>query len=191
MAEIAQPAVLYRRLWPADHGALRRHLLRLGEEDRRLRFGGVATDGHIRRYAAQLDWRRAMVVGAEIDGVLRAACELKILTATAEPAAEVALTVEQAYQERGIGTRLFRRATTLAVNRGIRRLYVLCWAQNRRMHRIVLRYDAKLAAYEQELEGQIHLPWPSQATLAQEFLDELQATLRTSLRPWWAGAAGA
>lgn len=97
--------------------------------------------------------------------------------------AEVAVTVEPAWQGHGIGTRLFRRLTILAANRGVRRLYVLCLAQNQRMRHIVLRYNAELSRYENEIEGEIRLPWPSHASFAQEFLDACVATVHGALAP--------
>jgi len=184
MRRIDEQPVVFRRIWSGERTLVRAHLLRLDADDRHVRFGGAPSERMIEDYARGLDWGRALIVGCEVGGVLRGLGELKLFRTPNGPSmAEVAVTVERAYQGRGIGSKLFRRLTTLAANRGVRRLYVLCLAQNERMRHIVLHYDARLTRYETETEGQIRLPWPTQASYAQELLDAYVATVHGALAP--------
>lgn len=183
MNEVEGRSILFRRVWPSEADRLHEHLLRLAPDDRRLRFVGMTSDTAIVDHVARIDWARSIFVGCEIDGRLRALGELRFVRKDWEPTAEVAVTVERAYQGRGIGSRQFRRLITLAANRGVRRVFVLCLAQNHRMRNIVVHYDAELSHYESEIEGQVHLPWPSHLSYAQEMLDEYAATVRTALAP--------
>lgn len=176
-------SMVFRRVWPSEDHRVHAHLLRLEPDDRRLRFVGSSSDGAIGEYVARIDWARSVFVGCEIDGTLRALGELRFVRREWTPTAEVAITVERPYQGRGIGTRLFRRLATLAANRGARRVFVLCMAQNQRMRNIVVHYDADLTHYDSEVEGQVRLPWPSHLTYAQELLDEYVATVQTALAP--------
>jgi GNAT superfamily N-acetyltransferase len=175
--------VVFRRLWPREQDEVLAHLLRLGPDDRQLRFGGVMRDGDIAAYVGRMNWSRSLIVGCEVGGVLRGIGELKAICRDSTPTAEVAVTVEQPFQNRGIGARLFRRLMTLAANRGFRRLYVLCVAQNQRMRNIVLHHGASLTHYQSEIEGEVDLPWPSHLTLAQEMIDEYAATVQRALAP--------
>jgi GNAT superfamily N-acetyltransferase len=184
MQRIDGEPVVFRRFWSSERDQVRDHLVRLDPEDRHLRFGGAPSAATIEAYVERVDWARALVVGCEVGGGLRGLGELKLLRpGDGPPMAEVAVTVEKAFQGHGIGTRLFRRLTTLAANRGVRRLYVLCLARNERMRHIVLRYNAELTRYESEIEGRILLPWPSHASYAQEFLDAYVATVHSALVP--------
>ena len=165
------PIVLFRRLSPHDAPAMLAHLRRLSADDRRLRFAGPASDAYLERYVAELDWPRMILIGTEIDGILCGVAELRPLAGAAPRAAEAAFSVEGPFQNRGLGTRLYRRIATLAANRGFRRLYTLCLSGNRRMRRIAHGYDAALMEYDGETEGVVSLPWPTPFSWAQEALD--------------------
>lgn len=174
--------LLFRRLFALDEGAFRAHLKRLSPEDRRFRFGAPASDDFIDAHVDRCDWSEILVLGCEMDGVVRGAAELRPIRHAWPASAEVAFTVETPFQSHGIGTRLFRRIAILATNRGYRQLYTLCLTQNRRMRRIALTYQARLVSYEDEIEGLVDLPWPSPFSLAEEVLDAQIASVAQAAR---------
>lgn len=176
------PTMLFRRLVSSEIGELRAHLLRLSADDRRARFTGLVSDAFIDNYVNQLDWSRAILIGCEVDAVLRAVAELKPLRRHWPPAAEAAFSVEGPYQNRGLGTRLFRRISTVAANRGFRRLFALCVSANRRMRRIARGHAATMMDYDGETEGVVHLPWPTPLSYAQEALDTTLASFGSLTR---------
>src|SRR5262249_19711436 len=80
-------------------------------------------------------------------GRLRGVAELYFDRSLMPHAAELAVTVQTAWQGRGIGTELTRRAVMVARNRGAERVIMLCLVENAPMRRIAgkltdaLRYD--------------------------------------------------
>jgi RimJ/RimL family protein N-acetyltransferase len=163
---------VYRKLVPAEIGLFHDHLLRLTPEDRHCRFAGLVSDERIAEYCANIDWFRTIIVGCFIDGTLRGAAELRLDDPRLGWRAELAVTVEQEWQSRGIGTELLRRAITACRNRGIRSIYMICLVANRRMQRIARRFDGELVIADGEAEAKVALPFPDHFTLAREALDE-------------------
>lgn len=166
---------VYRKLLPAEIGLFHDHLLRLTPEDRQCRFAGLVSDGRIAEYCAQVDWFRTIVVGCFVDGTLRGIAELRLDDPRLGWRAELAVTVEHERQSRGIGTELLRRAITVCRNRGVRSIYMICLVANRRMQRIVRRFEGELVIAEGEAEAKVALPFPDQFTLAREAIDESAA----------------
>ena len=165
-------AVRFLRLSRFQRDRVLGHLLRLDAEDRACRFGAALGDDELRAYGERIDWTRTLMIGAEVGGELRAVGELKMVgDGWREPGAEVAITVEGPLQGRGIGGELLRRLVTLARNRGVRTLCTVCLARNRRVQRMVRHLGAELTEYGGELEGQIDLPRPGYASLAEEVID--------------------
>jgi len=68
---------------------------------------------------------------------------------------DVAFSVEKIYQDHGIGTELMGRVVRAARNRGIRRLYMSCLAENGRMQAIARKHDADLKFELGEVIGEI------------------------------------
>lgn len=135
-----------RKLWIADKEALIAHLLRLDTDSRMTRFQGLVSDAHVRRHAENAIRADTVLYGAFIGGELVAVAELHPLRGafTGAGEAEAAFSVERAYQDIGIGTELFRRLTTAARNRGIRRLVLHCLPGNARMQHICAKFDARV-----------------------------------------------
>jgi GNAT superfamily N-acetyltransferase len=170
-----------RRLAAGDAGVLLGHLLRLGAEGRRLRFGGQAGEAHASAYCARLDWRRSLVLGWFAAGRLRAVGELKRIGGGA--AAEIALSVEPPFRGRGVGTELCRRLLVRARNRLVARVHMLCLGENRRVQRIARGLGGALAFHPGEAEARLELPWPDPFTGMEEWLDEASAALGGSRLP--------
>ncbi len=176
-------AIRFVRLSSFQRDRVLDHLLRLDPEDRASRFGRATGDEEIRRYWERIDWARTLMIGCEAGGELRAVGELRAIGEGWGPTAEVAVTVERPVQGRRIGSELFRRLVTLARNRGVRSLYVICLARNRKVQRMVLRYGTELTQYDGEIEGQIRLPWPSSLSFVRELIDEYAGAVQAALTP--------
>src|SRR5215831_3280634 len=127
-----------RRLWVGEAELYRQHLLRFDAESRRNRFGGAVSDEFIGRYAQSCALSGAVIYGFFVDGVLRGAAELRLLEHAGD--AEAALSVERAWQSRGVGTALPERVLLAARNRQVGRLHMLCLAENRRMQHLARKF---------------------------------------------------
>ena len=165
-----------RRLVGADRDRLQAHLLRLDAGDRRLRFGGHASDERVRAYCAGLDWSRSVVLGHLVAGELRAAGELRLIDGTRRPrAAEIAVSVEAPFRGRGLGTELCRRLVVRARNRFVGKVHMLCLLDNRHVQRIARGLGGALTFHPGEVEAEVGLPWPAPPSVAEEWLDEAPA----------------
>jgi GNAT superfamily N-acetyltransferase len=155
-----------RRLWIGEAELYRQHLLRLDAESRRTRFGGAVSDEFIRRYAESAALSDVIIYGFFVDGVLRGAAELRLL----EPAgdAEAALSVERAWQSRGVGTALLERVLLAARNRQIERLHMLCLAENRRVQQLARKFGAELSFEPGSVVGEMKAPRPTPMSVMRE-----------------------
>ena len=161
-----------RRLWVGERDKIRDHLLRLVDEDRVLRFGGYASAAHIAAYCERLDWSRVLVVGYVTGSEVRGLAQLELIGAGWPRAAELAVSVERPFQNRGIGTALLRRLVVAARNRLIERVYMICAIDNGGAVRMARRLDGALHFRNGEAEARIEPPWPTPWTWLEELLSE-------------------
>lgn len=157
--------VVVRRLSPADAPELADAFARLSEESRRLRFltsKPSLTPSEL-RYLTQVDGHRHEALCA-IDPLTGQGIGIaRFVRDVSDPArAEVAVTVVDAWQRRGIGRLLLTELTARAREEGIRRFTALVAADNRSMRRLLERLDAPVqrirplgeaAEYEIEIES--------------------------------------
>jgi RimJ/RimL family protein N-acetyltransferase len=165
----------FRKLTAADAPLLAGHLKRLEPSDRQLRFWGGVTDASIDDYCAKLDWTAAIVIGAFVGGELRGVGELVRVRMVPRIMAEVAFSVEGPWQNAGLGTELLRRVLTVARNRCIDRVYMMCLAENRKMQKIARKFEAVLSFEEGEVEARILPAWPSYFSLMEEAVEDTRA----------------
>jgi GNAT superfamily N-acetyltransferase len=147
-----------------------------------MRFCGPASDSFIRRYCSNTGSANDIVLGYFVGGELRGAGELKLHhDGVFRMGAEVALSVETPYQGRGVGTRLLRRLTVLARNRGVGKIHMLCLRENAGMQTIASKLGVESQIHEYDVEGTAHLRWASHLTLAEEAMADGYEVLRLVL----------
>ncbi|KPL53735.1 hypothetical protein ABB55_17200 [Prosthecomicrobium hirschii] len=132
-----------RKLWLADRGAFRDHLLRLDPISRHQRFAMGASDDFVIRYAETSFNLDTLIHGWFADDRLVGAGELRGLPQNAKEA-EAAFSVEADWQLKGVGSALMEKTLLAARNRRIRRVYMNCLASNRHMQRLARRFGAEL-----------------------------------------------
>lgn len=171
-----------RKLRSFERHRLCEHLLRLNAEERRMRFCGSANDAFIRRYCDNTGPANDIVLGYFAGGELRGAGELKFhRDGVFRVGAEVALSVETPFQGSGVGTRLLRRLTVLARNRGVGKIHILCLRENAAMQKIASKLGADVKTHEYDAEGTARLHWPSHLTLVEEAMADGYEVLRLVL----------
>ena len=181
---------VYRKLLPSERHRYPGHLLRLDRTDRYARFTGTVSDAVIERHCATLDWGRTLVVGGFHQGELRGAVELCTDRLLWPDQAELAVSIEKPYQERGMGSALVRRALTIARNRGITRVHMLALADNRRMRALASRFGGAMELDGGELTMSIALPPPNQFSLALEAVEAGAGAFGAVLDQWQGAEAG-
>ena len=144
-----------RKLWPNETDKFRDHLLRLDKQNRRMRFAHGVSDAFVEDYAARMSEMGPLVYRFFVDGELRAAAELKKLGLAWGQEGEAAFSVEQPWQEQGIGTELMGRVIRAARNRGVQHLCVSCLAENAKMRTIARKHEAELRFEYGEVIGEI------------------------------------
>jgi len=162
----------FRKLLPAEMDRYKAHLLRLDRADRHLRFGGTVTDAVIEQHCLRLDWRNTLVLGWFEGGDMRGASELRTAGTPFPKRAELAFSVERPYQGRGIGQELMTRALTIARNRGIKVVDVICMLENRRMRSLAARFSKAMVVENGEVGVTITLDGPNHVTFFLEVLDD-------------------
>ncbi|MCG8360563.1 MAG: GNAT family N-acetyltransferase [Kiloniellales bacterium] len=173
-----------RKLLAGDAARIRDHLLRLDRQSRYERFSGYVSDAFVERYCERINWIDDILIGWVEGGELRALAQLVRLPYRWPREAELALTVEPDWQDRGIGSELCREILLSARNRMIGRVCMLCLMENVRMRRIVRRLEGKLVYLDGAAEGEVRLPPPNYLSLWQEAFDEGGALVETLVDQW-------
>ena len=158
---------VFRKLLPYEIWRLREHLLRLSAEDRRLRFFAGVGDEYIADHCRRIDGLRAIVIGYFESGILRGAAELH-LDKDFGDRAELAITVEGEWQARHVGTELLGNAITVAENRGVRTIEMICLLDNHRMQHVARKFTDRLVVDDDRAEAKVKVPFPTQLSLWQE-----------------------
>jgi GNAT superfamily N-acetyltransferase len=178
---------VYRKLLPTERDLLRRHLLGLAPAERRMRFQCAVSEDSIARHCARIDWFCTVVVGYFAEGRLRGVAEIAFDRTFFPTTAEVAVTVEGAWQHQGVGTELTRRAAMIARNRGATRLVMLCLVENLPMRRIARKLDSVLNFQEGAIAADLGLrratPWSLFEELAQDGAGSWNAVTDRLLAP--------
>ena len=180
-----------RSLGPGHRGRIAQHILALDQQDRYLRFGYIATEEQIRRYADGLDFDRD-----EIFGIYNRKLQLVAmahLAFAAQPSctncAEFGVSVAQSVRGRGYGTRLFERAVMHARNEGVDLLFIHALSENTAMLKIAQKAGALVERAGSETEAHLHLPPADMETRVTEFIEEQIAQtdfrLKTQAKVFW------
>jgi GNAT superfamily N-acetyltransferase len=172
-----------RRVWPAEFAELRAHLKRLDPDSRLMRFGGAVSDQFIDEYVDSAHRLGTVVYGAFEGGHLVAAGELRTIFETWPLAAEAAFSVEKPWQDHGLGDTLMGRIITVAQNRGISTVYMICMRENARMQHLAGKHKARLQFDDGEVAGHVDPAWPTPSSLMSEFLDSANGFV-TAVLSW-------
>lgn len=176
----------FRKLAPVEVDRYEEHLLRLDRASRFLRFAGTISDESIARRCRAFDHTRTQLIGCIIDGQLCGAVEIATDRALWPHDAELAISLEAGFQDRGFGTVLLGRALTIVRNRRIRRAHMLCLRENMRMRRLAARFGGRVRFEEGDTTIQFDLPPPTQMSLAVEAMEDGAGALGLWLDPFLA-----
>ncbi len=172
MREVLPECGVIRKLWIGETNTYRDHVLRLDAESRRNRFGGAVSDDFIRGYADLTSSLDTVVHGFFIDGTLRGAAELRSLGRRLPHQAEIAFSIESAWQSHGVGSALLRRTLLAARNRGYRHLHMACLADNRRMQQLARKFDAELTFDFESVIAEVESSRPTPLSLIRELMSD-------------------
>ena len=161
-----------RKLWPTEADQFRHHLLRLDKENRRLRFAHFVSDSFIEDYASRMAEFGSVVYAYVVDGRVRARRRAAPARRWLGRGGGGRLLGREAYQDQGIGTELMGRVVRAARNRGVRRLYMSCLAENSKMQAIARKHEADLRFEYGEVIGEILPETPNYFSILQEAAED-------------------
>ena len=170
-----------RRLRVFDEPLVTAHFRNLEPEALRSRFGIVVPDEYLQRHVSALFDEASLVIGAFPDACLRGMAELRRLGDCHPRSAEAAFSVENPWQDRGIGDALLSSIIVGARNRGFREVHMLCLATNKRMRYLASKHNAVLNLKTGEVAATLTPPWPTPLSMAQEIVVKYQAFTRAVL----------
>ena len=143
----------YRELEKDIYGTWYEHLLRLGPTSRYMRFGHAVSDDFLRDYARSMDRHNIVAYGAFVDGALRAVAELRRISDLCPLDGEIGLTVEDDWQDTGIGTDLLFHVQAAARQRGVETIYMICSRKNYRMRSVAQKVHARVKPLPNQIFG--------------------------------------
>ena len=172
-----------RELTPADLPLFQDHLLRLSSASRHDRFNGFTDDAFLDSYAARCFASGTTVLAFVVDGVIRGAAELHDCRPGSHAAAEIAFSVEDTLQQRGVGAALFACLIARARALGCEVLHVTTHSQNVAMKTLARKFGASLCFQSVEAVGVIDLGGrlPPAANLLVEALARTRSATPTDI----------
>ena len=157
---------MLRELRPIEHGLLQDHLLRLSPESRILRFGCPVSSMFIETYCQNKGRPKPIIFGALIGETLCGVVELRFGEKIPQDVAELGISVEDDWQDTGIGTKLMEIALRCARDNGIAVLEVNFLPHNTAMRRLTQKFGANFSYQMGMTKAIIALPRPSYAVVA-------------------------
>lgn len=176
--------ILVRELTASDRDRLLAHFRSLDAEDRLLRFGQAAPDQVIENYVRAIDFERDTVFGVfdsalEVTGV----GHLAHLPAEGDKrTAEFGVSVLERSRGKGIGTRLFERATMRCRNTHVTTLYMYCLSRNTTMTHIAKKAGMRIEYAYGSADAYLTLPPADQTSILAEMLHEQAAAFDYAIK---------
>lgn len=146
------PLPLFRDTAETLRAHLRAHYLRLGRGSRRLRFMAEPSSEALARMADRAT--PDLLLEIERDGAVRGVLEAYD---AGHGHAEIALSVEDAYQGQGLGRTLFEEGLRQLARRGFGTADLDCLRENAAMLRLVRRAGGRLSFHGPEAHAEIDL----------------------------------
>ena len=158
---------------------LKRHFDELAEADVVLRFGSNIKPEVRHAYVDGINFERDAVFGVYADdlsllGVAHLACM--------DGAAELGLSVLEAYRGHGIGTALFNRAAIRARNLQIVELFMICLAQNGAIMHLARKAGMRIIVDRGDADAYLELPPGTPLTFGQEIAEQGYARFDWALK---------
>jgi predicted acetyltransferase len=182
-------------LRPYNLPDIQKHLLSLNAQDRYLRFGYAANDGHIKNYVRSLNFERDEIYGIfNRDLQILAMAHLAIniqanVSATKQMAAEFGVSVHASARGRGYGYHLFQRALMHARNANAATILIHALSENAPMLKIARKAGATLERDGAETQALLKVPKGSLRTrIAEVFTDQYAQTnysIKEDVKNFW------
>lgn len=171
-----------RRLFRAYHRAMvKKHLKRLQDNDRRMRFGVMMPDEAIDKYVNDSwDEDRNVWFGVIEDGEVIAA--VHIAQEDDKSRAELGLSVDPDWRGHKLGHAIFERAVVALKARDVRDVYMHCLSENAIVKHIARKNDMVLVSEYGETDADLILPESTPLDVGTNLLVEQMALYDNAVR---------
>lgn len=174
-----------QRLGNGARDAYLAHLLALGSEDARLRFGASQSRESITGYVDAIDFENDAIFGVHGD-------EMRLVGAAhlafGDDVAELGLSVLAEARRQGVGGALIERASEYARNRAKPRLYMHCLAENAAMMRLARRAGMDVVLESGDADAHVALPPATPLSVTSELIADRVAlydyALKSNVETW-------
>jgi GNAT superfamily N-acetyltransferase len=196
VAPLPDDAPLIVRVDAAHRHKLAAHLLRLGADDRYLRFGFHASDTVIADYVAQIDLDFDdvfAVLGRDLQ--IKATAHVAYNKAPNINHAEFGVSVDAEARGQGLGYALMQRAIMHARTREVERFFIQALGENQTMLNLARKGGMTLASEGGEVSGFLRLPPSDESSqradrdaeqqAAAELARRKRSLFQERLRHWW------
>ena len=177
--------ILVLELSHAHIEKIREHLLELGENDRRLRFGMHASDTFINSYVDGFNFNKDSFFGV-IDSGLKIIGLAHLAYGSVDydqsHTAEFGVSVSENGRGFGVGTALFKRAAIHARNTNINILYVHCLSSNAAMMHIARKAGMEVDYSYGEADAYLRLPPSNPQSIMLEAMQDQSAIIDYSIK---------
>jgi len=193
---MAGQAVPVRELHAGHREEILQHLLKLDDEDRRLRFGTQTPNEVIEHYVENLDFNKDTIFGIfDLNLTLVGMAHLAYLPEIKGQAraAEFGVSVLPEGRAQGFGTALLQRSAVHSRNTRIETLYVHCLSNNKAMMHLAQKAGMSVEYAYGDADAYLKLLPASPATIVEEAANEqwadmdyaLKENLKRSNQAWW------
>ena len=148
---------------------IEKHLLKLSDVDRHLRFGYQIKDEAIQKYVERMSAQDIIFAIFNEKLEIVAMAHFVLLD---DGSAELGLSVNEEYRGRNFGFKLFSRAVLTAKVLGINEIFVQCLAENAAMQHIAKKFDMKVVNQYGETEGRLSVENASPSEILQYALTQ-------------------
>lgn len=164
-----------RRVLPSEYSKYRTHLLALDKDSRYLRFGFAASDHIINRLCDTFEEKREEHVLFAVENSTLDFVAIGHVAIT--PDMELAFSVLQEYQGKGLGQKLMRRCIQWCRLNGHLTGCMVCLSRNATIRHMCKKHGIHMSSEDGETLGDIRLDDPSLNTVLNEASDMNQAVI--------------
>lgn len=175
------PSVPVQHLNPRHGEDIVRHLLRLQDEDRRLRFGRHMRDDMLRAYVEGIHFERDRVFGVQ-DADLNLIGFAHLALDPATRVAELGVSVDPVARGKGYGFALLERVVLHASNHGYRVLFMYCLAENGIMMHLARKAGLTVVVESGEADARLTLDRVSAGGVLREAMADQFALVDSMLK---------
>ena len=141
------------------------HLLRLSDDDLRMRFLRCMPAAAVEAHVASIDFEAGIRLGVQHEGSLVAMAEGFVFDEHGERVMEVAFSTDPAWRHQGLARALGESMSDIAARRGVARIVAHCDARNGPMKSLLQAFDALI----ERDEGDLRATWePSRSGQLQQ-----------------------